>query len=191
MLKKNDLLIVIPARGGSKRLKNKNIYRVWNKAMIAWSIEAAIKSKFSSNIIVSSDSKKVLKIAQKYNVIILKRPKSLAKNNIPKLFAVRHAVKSFVKKFSIKPKYIISLQPNSPEVKNKHIDKAIKHLIKFNLNEVISVDKNLNQDSAIRVMKYKSLFQDSLSVHVGCVVTNLVDIHYLKDIKMLKNENKY
>lgn len=191
MLKKNDLLIVIPARGGSKRLKNKNVYKVWNKPMITWSIEAALKSQFNSNIIVSSDSQKILEIAERYKIITLKRPKYLAKDKVPKLFAVRHAVKIFVKKFKIKPKYIISLQANSPEIKNKHIDKAIKHLIKFNLNEVISVNKNLNQDSALRVMKYKSLFQESLSVHIGCVVTNLVDIHNLKDIKKLKNEKKY
>ena len=62
-------------------------------------------------------------------------------------------------------------------------------LCNFNLNEVISVDKNLNQDSAIRVMKFESLFQKSLSVHVGCVITNLVDVHKLKDIKTLNNEN--
>ena len=55
---------------------------------------------------------------------------------------------------------------------------------------MISVNKELNQDGAIRVMRYKTLFQKSLSVHVGCVITNLVDVHDLKDIEMLKNENK-
>lgn len=191
MPKKNDFLIVIPARKGSKRLKNKNIFKVRNKPMICWSIEAAIKSKFSPNIMVSSDSFNILEIAKKYDVITLKRPKFLAKDEVPKLLVVRHAVKNFIKKFKKKPKYVISLQANSPQVKKIHIDKAINHLINFNLNEVISVDKNLNQDSAIRVMKFKSLFQKSLSVHVGCVITNLVDVHKLKDIKMLKYGNKY
>jgi CMP-N,N'-diacetyllegionaminic acid synthase len=189
MLKKNNFLIVIPARKGSKRLKNKNIYKVNKKPMICWSIEAAIKSKFCPNIIVSSDCSIILEIAKKYDVITLKRPKILAKDHVPKLLVVRHAVKKFIKKFKKKPKYIISLQANSPQVKKIHIDNAINHLINFNLNEVISVDKNLNQDSAIRVMKFESLFQKSLSVHVGCVITNLVDVHKLKDIKTLNNEN--
>ncbi len=190
MPKKNEFLIVIPARAGSKRLKNKNIYEIWNKPMIAWSIEAAMKSKFNPRILISSDSSKILETTKKYDVLNLKRPKSLARDNVPKLLAVRHAVKKFVSKFNKKPKYIISLQANSPQIKKKHIDKAIQHLINFNLNEVISVDKNLNQDGAIRVMKYDALFQNSLSVHVGCIITNLVDVHKLKDIKILKNANK-
>ena len=190
MQKKSDFLIVIPARGGSKRLKDKNIYKIWKKPMISWSIEASTKSKFSPIILVSSDSQRILEIAKKYDVITLKRPKSLAKDNVPKILAVRHAVKNFVMKYKKKPKYIISLQANSPQIKNKNIDKAIKKLINFKLNEVISVNKDLNQDGAIRVMRYKTLFQKSLSVHVGCVITNLVDVHDLKDIEMLKNENK-
>lgn len=190
MRNKNEFLIIIPARSNSKRLKNKNIFKIWNKPMIVWSIEAAKKSKFSPKILVSSDSSDILKIAKKYNVLTLKRPKLLAKDNVPKLIAVRHAVRNFFRKYKKKPNYVISLQANSPQIKKYHIDKVIKHLIRFDLNEVISVDKNLNQDGAIRAMKYESLFQKSLSVHVGCVITNLVDVHKLKDIKMLENGNK-
>ena len=67
--------------------------------MICWSIEAAIKSNFSPNILVSSDSRNILEIAKKYNVITIKRPKYLAKNEVPKLLVVRHAVKNFIRKF--------------------------------------------------------------------------------------------
>ena len=51
---------------------------------------------------------------------------------------------------------------------------------------MISVNKELNQDWAIIVMRYKTLFQKQFSVYVGCVITKLVGIHDLKDIKMLK-----
>jgi hypothetical protein len=66
----------------------------------------------------------------------------------------------------------------------------MKQKYRAKINQIISVNKDLNQDGAIRVMRYKTLFQKSLSDQVGCVITNLVDVHDLKDIEMLKNENK-
>ena len=80
---------------------------------------------------------------------------------------------------------VVSLQPNSPEVKSLQIDSAIKKLIENNLQEVITVDADLNSNAAIRVMKRNALFQESLSTYLGCIKTDINDIHYKKDLKKI------
>ena len=180
-----NIIVIIPARGNSKRFKNKNIFKIKNKPMIYYAIQAAKNSKLISNIFVSSENKKVLNIAQKYKSKIIKRPKHLSKDNVFKIDVIRHAVLEIEKKDKVLSSLIVSLQANSPEVKSYHIDEAIIKLVKNNLHEVISVDENLNSNAAIRVMKREALFQKSLSTYLGCIKTNISDIHYKKDLKKL------
>ena len=180
----NFPIAIISARGNSKRFKNKNIYPLYGKPMIYWVIMAAKNSKLIKDIYVTSDDPRILKISKFYGVKIINRKKKLAKPDVPKIEAVRDAIKIIIKKNY--PSLVVSLQANSPEIKAKHIDKSINHLIKFNRNEVVSVDKNFNQDAAIRVIKTNYLFKKSLSSHLGFVITNLTDIHYKNDLKKIK-----
>ena len=77
--KKNNnfhtIVAFIPARSGSKSIKDKNIRLLKGKPLLAWSIESCIKSKFIKDIIVSTDSKKYEKIAKKYGATsVILRP---------------------------------------------------------------------------------------------------------------------
>ena len=128
-------LAIIPARGGSKRLPNKNILDLSGKPLIAWSIEAAKKSKKIEDIIVTSDSDKILDIAKKYNVKTIKRPDFLASDKATTFDAIKHAIESLEKR----SEYIVLLQPTSPLRNEKHIDEAIELLEKKNVDAVISV----------------------------------------------------
>ena len=67
--KSDGIVAFIPARSGSKSIKNKNIKLLKGKPLLAWSIESCIKSKFIKDIIVSTDSKKYAKIAKKYGAV--------------------------------------------------------------------------------------------------------------------------
>jgi CMP-N-acetylneuraminic acid synthetase len=62
-------IAIIPARGGSKRIKHKNIKFFCGKEMIAWSIEAALESGCFDLIIVSTDDETIVKVANKYGVL--------------------------------------------------------------------------------------------------------------------------
>ena len=86
----------------------------------------------------------------------------------------------------------MSLQANSPEIQSTDIDRIIMHLLKFKLQEVISINKNNNSNAAVRLMKREAVFQKSLSTYLGCVHTDTSDIHTLEDIRKIykKNENK-
>jgi CMP-N-acetylneuraminic acid synthetase len=194
---KNSLLkniaIIIPARTGSKRLKNKNIFNFNSKPMIYWSIKAAQNCSFKNSVYVSSENKKILKIAKKYGVKTILRPDKLSRDKTFKMDVIKHAVKFIEKKSSKNLSLIISLQANSPDVTPEDIDRSVEHLIKYKRQEVISVDKNINSNAAIRTMKRNAVFQKSLSTYLGCILTNTSDIHTLRDIKKLykKNEKKY
>jgi len=178
-----NIVAIIPARSGSKRLKNKNMYSVWGKPMIYWTIFEAKKSSYINKIFVSSDSDKVLSFAKKLKVKTIKRPLELSGDKTIKMDAVNHAIKTISNK--TKPTLVVSLQANSPTITKNDIDRCIEHLLKNNNNEVISVNKDFNQNGAIRVMRYPYNFQKNLSVHVGVVVTDITDIHSKKDLKGL------
>ena len=161
--------------------------------MIYWAIKAATESAFKNDIYVSSDSKKILDISKKFGAKKILRPKSLSNDKVFKIEAIKHAVKFIEKKIHKRLSLVVSLQANSPEVTAFDIDRSIFHLIKYNRQEVISIDNDNNANGAIRVMKRNAVFQKSLSTYLGCTVTNTTDIHTLKDIKKIykKNETKY
>lgn len=84
MKKRFNLIALIPARKGSERIKNKNIYNLNNKPLISYTIKSAIKSKIFDRVIVSTDSIKYAKISEKYGAEVpFLRPKKLSKSKSP------------------------------------------------------------------------------------------------------------
>ena len=119
------MLAVIPARGGSKGVKNKNIQKLNNKPLLFWSIERALESEKISEIIVSSDSKRILDIVHKTydsRVQLHKRNDDLSQDNSKTIDLLQQL--SLVKKSFQK---IILLQPTSPLRKKNFIDKVISY----------------------------------------------------------------
>ena len=89
-------LCVIPARGGSKRFKNKNRKIFFGKPIISYTIESAIKSKCFDKVIISSDYKFSKIITNKYkNIIFDKRPKSLCKDKSKALEVIKYYFNKF------------------------------------------------------------------------------------------------
>ena len=88
-----NIICVIPARSGSERIKNKNLIRINNITLIEYTILHALKSKLiDRNIYVSSDSKEILDIANKYNVKGILRPKNISNNKASSESALIHAL---------------------------------------------------------------------------------------------------
>ena len=135
MYKDKTYLAIIPARGGSKRLPNKNILDLAGKPLIAYAIEAAKKSKYIDEIIVSSDSDEILEIVKEYNIKTIKRPDYLASDTAKTIDVIKHVIEIMNKKYD----YIVLLQPTSPLRNEKHIDEAIELLNIKNANAIVSV----------------------------------------------------
>ena len=127
-------LLFIPARGGSKRLPRKNLLDLCGKPLIAYSIEAALKSKYISKVIVSSDDEEILNIAKEYKADFIKRPDELASDTATTFDALKHTLKN-VGKYD----YVVLLQPTSPLRSEKHINEAIELLKEKNADAIISV----------------------------------------------------
>lgn len=88
-------IAVIPARGGSKRIPHKNIKAFCGKPMLAYSIEAAIRSQLFDRIIVSTDDKEIAEVAGQYGAEVpFERPPELSDDHTPTLPVIRHAIKS-------------------------------------------------------------------------------------------------
>ena len=92
MKKKFKILGLIPARAGSKGLKNKNILKINGKPLIEYTINAAKNSKLISEIYVTSDCKKVNKISKKNNLNFIKRPKNLAGDGTQIFDVIIHSI---------------------------------------------------------------------------------------------------
>ncbi|MBL6857133.1 MAG: acylneuraminate cytidylyltransferase family protein [Pelagibacteraceae bacterium] len=137
-----NILCSICARGGSDTLKNKNIKKLYGRPLIVHTLITAKKTKIFDNIVVSSDSKKIIDISKKYVDYTIKRPSSLSRNNSPKVPAIRHALinseKFFKKKFDI----IIDLDATSPLRTTKDIKGALNTFLKNRNSNLLSVCKS-------------------------------------------------
>ena len=134
MNKERTFLVIIPARGGSKRLPRKNILDLNGKPLIAYSIEAGLQSKYIDKVIVSSDDNEILEIAAKYKAETIKRPDFLASDTATSFDAIKHTIENLENY-----EYIVLLQPTSPLRTAKHIDEAIELLKKKKADAVVSV----------------------------------------------------
>jgi CMP-N,N'-diacetyllegionaminic acid synthase len=127
-------LAIIPARGGSKRLPKKNILNLCGKPLITWSIEAAKKSEYIDEIIVTSDDLEVLEISSGHKVKTIKRPLKLSGDTSTTYEAVEHTIQELDHY-----DFIVLLQPTSPLRTEKHIDDAITLLINKSADAIVSV----------------------------------------------------
>ena len=127
-------MAVTLARGGSKKIKNKNIILLNNKPLIYYTIKEAKKSKLIDDYIVSTDSKKILKVCKKYNVSApFKRPKILSKDKSKSVDALIHALKFMERLKGFKYDYIIELMCTNPLKNSTDIDNIITTMIKKNM----------------------------------------------------------
>lgn len=138
--------VLIPARGGSKSIKNKNIVIIKKKELIYFTIQTARKLKKISRIVVSTDSKKIAKVAKLYGAEVpFIRPKKYSKDNSTDLQVFKHYINWLKKNNMTIPKIIIHLRATTPFRSAKIINKAIN---------IILQNKNI---SSLRSMR-KSIF---------------------------------
>lgn len=136
------ILALIPARGGSKGLKNKNILPLNNKPLITYTIEAALKSKYIDDVIISTDSKEIAKIAVEAGAKNpFMRPDYLATDTATTHDVVIYTLKELEEKYNKKYDIVVLLQPTSPFRNTKDINNAIELFNEKKALSVISVKK--------------------------------------------------
>lgn len=131
-------LCTICARSGSKGVPNKNIKKIAGKPLIQHTIEQAKKSKIFSDIIVSSDCKKILKIAEKLGVHTLKRTNQLSKDFVGKVDVIRDAAIKAQKMLDKKFDNVIDLDVTSPLRQVSDIHNSFKKFQNGNYQNLIT-----------------------------------------------------
>jgi len=129
------VLAIVPARGGSKRLPRKNVLPLHGKPLIAWTIEAGLRSNYLDNLIVSSEDSEVLDIARNLSVETIERPITLAQDDTSTFDVVEHTLHSIQACFDI----LVLLQPTSPLRNETHIDQALDLMMNKKASAIISV----------------------------------------------------
>ena len=115
-------IAIIPARSGSKGLKDKNIINLQGRPMMAYSIEAAMKARQFDDVIVSTDSKEYGTIAKEYGANVLIRNKELANDQASTFVVIEDVLNKVTKTYD----YFMLLQPTSPMRNDKHVKEAIE-----------------------------------------------------------------
>lgn len=133
-------LAIIPARGGSKGLPRKNVLTVAGKPLLAWTIEAALRSHVFGRIIVSTEDDEITRVARKWGgECPFRRPVELAQDETSLMEVVLHALRWFVEKEGFRPDYVMALQPTSPLRTAQDIQAAVDLMLKQEADAVVSV----------------------------------------------------
>lgn len=132
-----NILGLIPARGGSKGIVNKNIKSLNGKPLIYWTIEAAKQSKFINQIIVSTDDKDIASIAKKFGADVpFLRPQCISGDDTPNIEPALHALNN-IKGFD----WLLLLQPTSPLRSHKDIDGIIEFCMSRRALSAVSISE--------------------------------------------------
>lgn len=133
------VLALIPARGGSKGIPDKNIYPLNDKPLIAYTIDAAKESSLINQCIVSTDSKTIADVAKQYQADVpFMRPDELAADNSGAKEVIEHAI-AYYKEQNIEFDFVVYLQPTSPLRTTEDIDTAIEMITNSDADSVVSV----------------------------------------------------
>ncbi len=134
-----NIFCVIPARGGSKGLKNKNIKPFLGRPLLYYTIKAAQESRLIDTIAVSTDCPRIARVARSCGVPVIPRPKEYATDHAPIELALQHAVEYVRATRGYKPDIVVWLQPNLPLRKKGQIDAVLKQMIQKHADAAATV----------------------------------------------------
>ncbi len=134
-----DIIAVIPARGGSKRLPRKNIMPMAGKPLIVHTIEHAKKSSLINRVVVSTDGDEIASVSSQCGAEVIKRPNELSTDTVATIPVLLHVLDYVKVRENYSPDLIVFLQCTSPVRKQDDIDNAIKTLREQEADCVFSV----------------------------------------------------
>ena len=146
MFNNNRILVVIPARGGSKGIPRKNIRLLNNKPLIYYSINIAKSSEYVDDVLVTTDDSEIALLAEKFGANVIKRSEELSGDEVPLDPVIYDAMIKQERTTHREYDIIITIQPTSPLLKTDTLNKAIQKFENSNIDSVLSVvdDRHLS-----------------------------------------------
>ena len=161
---KTSILVVIPARSGSKGIAQKNLRLLSNKPLIYYSIKNALLSKYKPDVYVSSEGAEILSLSKKFGAKTIERKLSDANDQTtldPVVFKAWKKAESLEKK---KYDLVITIQPTSPLLEVNSIDSAITKIIENSkIDTIISAVKDEHLSWKIKNKKYVPNYKNRLN----------------------------
>ncbi len=164
------ILAIIPARGGSKGIKNKNIKKFAGKPLLSYAIKVAQSSKFINRIMVSTESEEIARVAKKYGAEVpFLRPMELAQDNSKVSDAIVHLLDNLRSNEGYEPDYIVLLQTTSPMREVNDVDGAIATLLEKqdNADAILSICRTeqllftLNETGCLQLVSSEEFLKTS------------------------------
>ena len=133
-----NAIAIIPARGGSKGIQDKNIINIAGKPLIAWTIEQAINTSSINKTYVSTNDEKIANVSRQYGAEIIWRPEELCSDYSTSESAIIHAMDFLKESENISPDVVVFLQATSPLRKKNDLENAIAAFIDRKADSLIS-----------------------------------------------------
>ncbi|GAQ14821.1 N-Acetylneuraminate cytidylyltransferase [Myroides odoratimimus] len=155
------MIAIIPARGGSKRLPGKNIKLLNGKPLIVYTIEAALKCKDITKVIVTTDDKEIAEVSERYGAIVPGlRPSELSNDTASSNDVIKYIVKLIEIENDITIDSCVLLQPTSPFRNENHIEEAISLYKNKGADSVISFTKEHHPLSWNKFINSEGIVED-------------------------------
>lgn len=140
---RNNILAIIPARGGSKKLPKKNIKILFGKPLISWTITSAKQSSMIDKVVVSTDDEEIAKVSKEYGgEVPFMRPGSLAKDDTPTILPILYTLQ-YMKEYET----VIVLQPTSPLRTTYDINNSIQKYLNYKARGCVSITSSSKPSS--------------------------------------------
>lgn len=134
-----EILAIIPVRGGSKGIPGKNIKPLAGRPLLAYTVDAALGSKYVTKTVVSTESPEIKKVAKSLGAEVLDRPSELAQDETKTAPVLLQVVDELEKTEGYKPDVVVLLQATCPLRDSKELDEAIELFIKNQDKDIDSV----------------------------------------------------
>jgi len=170
------IVCIIPAKGGSTRLENKNMQRLKGKPMLYYTIATAKRSRLIDEIYVSTDAEDIAAYARRMGVKVIHRPSRLT-GETPVTEVYRHALRL------IGPEAVdllVGLQPDHPD-RSVSLDRAIRFMREKGFDDLFSVDASGQKNGSLRIIKTGVLTRGPLTL-TGTLQDDCTNVHTRQDL---------
>ena len=151
-----NVLGLIPARGGSKGIPRKNIAILAGQPLLAYTCAVALGSRVLNRVVLSTDDAEIAEVGRQCGVEVpFLRPATLAQDGTPSIEVARHAVEYFRDNEHWTPDVVVLLQPTSPLRTSRHIDEAVDLMKESDADTVVSVVEVPHRFNPHSVMQLK------------------------------------
>lgn len=171
------IIAIIPAKGGSKRLPNKNMILLNSKPMIQYAIEYVRSCSLIDELYVSTDSDSINDFVKQLGVKVIRRPNTLG-GETPIIDVYKHALNNVKNKELVK--VLVGVQPDHPD-RNISLIKAIKLFKNKNLDRLLSKDIEGNKNGAHYILS-RSFLDTGISKKDYITIDNCTNVHYESDL---------